>query len=57
MHKDMQMAMNLAQSVEASVPAAAVTMEMYDNLMSMGLSQKDNTAIYLVNEARNRRER
>lgn len=57
MHKDMKMAMDLARSVEVSIPAAAVTMEMYDHLMSMGLSQKDNTAVYLVNEARNRRER
>ena len=57
MHKDMKMAVALAESAGVSTPAAAVTMEMYDQLMAMGLSQKDNTAIYLVNEARNRKEK
>ena len=54
MHKDMKMVMDMARSVDACVPTAAVTMQMYNSLMSMDLGQKDNTAIYLVNEAMNR---
>ena len=53
MHKDMKMAMDLARSVDACVPTAAVTMQMYNSLMSMGLGRQDNTAIYLVNKALN----
>ena len=53
MHKDMKMAMELAASVNASVPTAAITMQMYNALMSMGLSRLDNTAVYLVNERMN----
>ena len=47
------MAMELAASVNASVPTAAITMQMYNALMSMGLSRLDNTAVYLVNERMN----
>lgn len=54
MHKDMKMAMALAESVNAATPTAAITMQMYDSLMTMGLERKDNTAILLVNEQRNR---
>ena len=53
MHKDMKMAMALAQSVDACVPSAAVAMQMYNSLMSRGMSGLDNTAIYLINEAMN----
>ena len=56
MHKDMKMATELAESVDADLPTARLTMQMYDRLMEMGLSQKDNTSILLVNEALNRRE-
>lgn len=56
MHKDMKMATELAESVAADLPTARLTMQMYDRLMEMGLSQKDNTSILLVNEALNRRE-
>lgn len=55
MHKDMKMAMALAESVNAAAPTAAITMQMYNSLMTMGLEQKDNTAILLVNEQMNRR--
>ena len=53
MHKDMKMAMELAASVNAAVPTASITMQMYNALMSMGLSRLDNTAVYLVNERLN----
>lgn len=50
MHKDMKMAMELAASVNAAAPTAAITMQMYNALMTMGLEKLDNTAVYLVNE-------
>lgn len=53
MHKDMKMAMALADSVHVSAPAAQVAMEMYERLMDMGMGQIDNTAVLLVNERRN----
>lgn len=53
MHKDMKMAMELAASVDAAVPTAAITMQMYNTLMTMGLAKLDNTAVYLVNERMN----
>jgi len=53
MHKDMKMAMELAASVNAAVPTAAITMQMYNTLMTMGLARLDNTAVYLVNERMN----
>ena len=53
MHKDMKMAMELAASVNAAVPTAAITMQMYNALMTMGLARLDNTAVYLVNERMN----
>ena len=53
MHKDMKMAMDLAASVNAAVPTAAITMQMYNALMTMGLARMDNTAVYLVNERLN----
>lgn len=54
MHKDMKMAMALAAASDTSVPTAAVTMQMYNTLMAMGLGRMDNTAICLVNECLNR---
>lgn len=53
MHKDMRMAMALAEKAGVSAPAASVTMEMYQRLMEMGLDRWDNTAVLLVNERRN----
>ncbi|MGI6180488.1 MAG: NAD(P)-dependent oxidoreductase [Agathobaculum sp.] len=53
MHKDMKMAMALAQQVNASLPAASLTMQLYNTLMAMGLRDKDNTAILLANERLN----
>lgn len=56
MHKDMKMAMALADSVHVSAPAARITMEMYERLMAMGMGRIDNTAVLLVNEQRNAEE-
>lgn len=53
MHKDMKMAMALAAMSDTVVPTAAVTMQMYNSLMAMGMGGKDNTAICLVNERLN----
>ena len=53
MHKDMKMAMALAAAADIAVPAAAVTMQMYNTMMAMGLGQMDNTSICLVNERLN----
>ena len=53
MHKDMRMAMELAKQVDANLPTASLTMQMYNSLMAMGLKQRDNTAILLVNERMN----
>ena len=54
-HKDMKMAMNLAESVGVQVPVAEATMQMYDELMDQGMDQLDNIAVYLINDLRNRR--
>ena len=48
MHKDMRMAMELAKQVDANLPTASLTMQMYNSLIAMGLKQRDNTAILLV---------
>lgn len=53
MHKDMRMAMEIAKNVNANLPTASLTMQMYNSLMAMGMDQKDNTAIVLVNERMN----
>lgn len=53
MHKDMVLATQLAQSTDASLPLTALTQQMYNALMAMGLSSWDNTAVVLVNEAMN----
>lgn len=53
MHKDMKMAMEMAAASDTAVPTAAVTMQMYNTLMAMGLGQMDNTSICLVNEKLN----
>ena len=53
MHKDMRMAMELAKQVDANLPTASLTMQMYNSLIAMGLKQRDNTAILLVNERMN----
>lgn len=50
MHKDMKMAMGLAQNVNANIPASATTMQMYNSLMAMGKKELDNTSILLINE-------
>lgn len=53
MYKDMKLAMDLAQREDANLPTAALTMQMYNSLMTMGLDRRDNTGILLVNEALN----
>ena len=53
MYKDMKMAMALAAASGTAVPTAAVTMQMYNTLMAMGLGRMDNTSICLVNERLN----
>lgn len=57
MHKDMKMAIELAQQVGACLPAASLTMQLYNSLISMGLRDQDNTAILLVNERMNAMDR
>ena len=47
------MAMELAKQVDANLPTASLTMQMYNSLIAMGLKQRDNTAILLVNERMN----
>lgn len=54
MHKDMKLATKLAAATDTAIPTAAVTMQMYNTLMAMGLGKMDNTSIYLVNERLNR---
>lgn len=53
-HKDMKMAVELAEAAGVDAPAAQVTMRMYDELMERGMENLDNIAVYLVNELRNR---
>ncbi len=53
MHKDMVLATQLAQSADASLPLTALTQQMYNALMAMGLSGWDNTAVVVINEAMN----
>jgi len=53
MHKDMKMAMELITACDVAAPTAAITMQMYNTLMAMGLGRLDNTAICLVNERLN----
>ena len=49
-HKDMKMAMKLAEDAGAEVPASAETMRMYQSLMDRGMQDLDNIAVYLANE-------
>lgn len=51
-HKDMKMAIELAEMVGVDVPSTQVTMRMYNELMERGMDQLDNIAVYLVNELR-----
>jgi 3-hydroxyisobutyrate dehydrogenase-like beta-hydroxyacid dehydrogenase len=51
MHKDLKMATHLAQQVNANLPLTTATQQMFNSLVSRGLSDKDSSAIILVNEA------
>lgn len=50
MHKDLKMAMQLAQQVNANLPLTSATQQMFNSLVAKGLSNRDSSAIILVNE-------
>ncbi len=50
MHKDMKLATELAQKANLCLPMTAVTQQMFNALVAMGLQDKDSSAVILVNE-------
>lgn len=50
MHKDMTLATELAQKANLCLPLTAMTQQMFNALVSMGMQNKDSSSILLVNE-------
>lgn len=53
MHKDMKMAMELVQDMDAHTPMSAAAMQMYNSLISMNMGDLDSSALVLINERMN----
>lgn len=53
MHKDMKMAVDLAQRTNVSLPLTAAAMQMYHGLAAQGLLCRDSSSLILVNERLN----